>query len=128
MKISNIACQIVWPISRIVVPEDECLNSELFRMRLVQFAAQLSPPLRKAFELRDLDGRSVREAAHTLGVAEGTVKAQLFAGAGEADSADAPGAPSKGSFNFSPQISANVGQTQTIGTNLARASSEPCTS
>ena len=57
-------------------PEEECLNSEL-RMRLLQFTAQLSPPLRKAFELRDLDGRSVKEAAHTLGVGEGTVKAQL---------------------------------------------------
>ena len=57
-------------------PEDECQNSEL-RMHLRQSAAQLSPSLRKAFELRDLDGRSVREAAHTLGLAEGTVKAQL---------------------------------------------------
>jgi RNA polymerase sigma-70 factor (ECF subfamily) len=57
-------------------PEDECQNSEL-RRRLLQSVAQLSPSLRRAFELRDLDGRSVREAAHTLGLAEGTVKAQL---------------------------------------------------
>ena len=57
-------------------PEDECRNSEL-RRRLLQSVAQLSPSLRRAFELRDLDGRSVREAAHTLGLAEGTVKAQL---------------------------------------------------
>jgi RNA polymerase sigma-70 factor (ECF subfamily) len=57
-------------------PEDQCRNSEL-RRRLLQSVAQLSPSLRRAFELRDLDGRSVREAAHTLGLAEGTVKAQL---------------------------------------------------
>jgi DNA-directed RNA polymerase specialized sigma24 family protein len=37
----------------------------------------LSPPLRKAFQLRDLDGLSTSEAAQILGVAEGTVKAQL---------------------------------------------------
>jgi len=57
-------------------PEDECRNSEL-RRHLVQSVAQLSPSLRRTFELRDLNGRSVREAAHTLGLAEGTVKAQL---------------------------------------------------
>ncbi len=57
-------------------PEDECRNSEL-RGRLLQSVAQLSPPLRRAFELRELDGRSIREAAHTMGLAEGTVKAQL---------------------------------------------------
>ena len=57
-------------------PEDQCRNAEL-RRRLLQSVAQLSPSLRRVFELRDLDGRSVREAAHTLGLAEGTVKAQL---------------------------------------------------
>jgi RNA polymerase sigma-70 factor (ECF subfamily) len=57
-------------------PEDECRNSEL-RRRLLQSVAQLSPPLRRTFELRDLDGCSVREAARTLGLAQGTVKAQL---------------------------------------------------
>jgi RNA polymerase sigma-70 factor (ECF subfamily) len=57
-------------------PEDECRNSEL-RSHLLQSVAQLSPSLRRAFELRDLDGLSVREAARVLGLAEGTVKAQL---------------------------------------------------
>jgi RNA polymerase sigma-70 factor, ECF subfamily len=57
-------------------PEDECRNSEL-RGRLMQFVAELSPPLRKAFQLRDLDGLTASEAAHILGVADGTVKAQL---------------------------------------------------
>jgi len=57
-------------------PEEECRRSEL-RRRLLQSVAQLSPSLRRAFELRDLDERSVKEAARVLGVAEGTVKAQL---------------------------------------------------
>jgi RNA polymerase sigma-70 factor, ECF subfamily len=59
-----------------ISPEDECRNSEL-RKRLLQYVAQLSPSLRRAFELRDMDGHSVREAAQILGLAEGTVKAQL---------------------------------------------------
>jgi predicted DNA-binding protein (UPF0251 family) len=33
--------------------------------------------MRKAFELRDLNGLSTREAAQILGVGEGTLKAQL---------------------------------------------------
>jgi RNA polymerase sigma-70 factor (ECF subfamily) len=57
-------------------PEDECRNSEL-RARLKELASQLSPSLRKAFQLRDLDGLTTGEAAHVLGVADGTVKAQL---------------------------------------------------
>jgi RNA polymerase sigma-70 factor (ECF subfamily) len=57
-------------------PEDESRASELHR-NLLRFVAQLSPSLRKAFELRELDGLSTTEAAHVLGVADGTVKAQL---------------------------------------------------
>jgi RNA polymerase sigma-70 factor, ECF subfamily len=57
-------------------PEDECRKSEL-HARLRQLATQLSPALRKAFQLRDLDGLTTSEAAKVLGVAEGTVKAQL---------------------------------------------------
>ena len=57
-------------------PEDECRRSEL-RRRLLQFLTELSPPLRKAFQLRELEGLTTREAAHVLGVATGTVKAQL---------------------------------------------------
>jgi len=57
-------------------PEDECRNSEL-RARLEDLVTQLSPTLRRAFELRDLQGLSTNEAAQILGVAEGTVKAQL---------------------------------------------------
>jgi RNA polymerase sigma-70 factor, ECF subfamily len=57
-------------------PEDECRRSEL-RGRLMQFAAELSPPLRRAFQLRDLEGLTTSEAARILGEPEGTVKAQL---------------------------------------------------
>ena len=57
-------------------PEDECRKSELGTC-LKQFVKQLSPPLRKAFQLRALDGLSTSEAARILGVPEGTVKAQL---------------------------------------------------
>jgi RNA polymerase sigma-70 factor (ECF subfamily) len=57
-------------------PEDECQNSELHG-RLMQFVSQLSPPLREAFHLRALGGLTTSEAAHILGVPEGTVKARL---------------------------------------------------
>jgi RNA polymerase sigma-70 factor, ECF subfamily len=57
-------------------PEDECRSSEL-QARLKDLSAHLSPPLRKAFQLRDLDGLSTSEAAQILGVTDGTVKSQL---------------------------------------------------
>jgi RNA polymerase sigma-70 factor (ECF subfamily) len=56
-------------------PEHECSNSELTR-RLKRVQRQLSPTLRRTFQLRDIDGLSIREAAHMLGVPTGTVKAQ----------------------------------------------------
>lgn len=57
-------------------PEEECRSSEL-SAHLRELLPQLSPPLRKTFQLRELDGLSTSEAARRLGVAEGTVKAQL---------------------------------------------------
>jgi RNA polymerase sigma-70 factor (ECF subfamily) len=57
-------------------PEDACIKSELHE-RLTQFVAELSPSLRKVFQLRDLDGLTTREAAQILGVADVTVKAQV---------------------------------------------------
>jgi RNA polymerase sigma-70 factor, ECF subfamily len=56
-------------------PEDECRNSELSR-RLSHFQRELTPTLRRTFQLRDIDGLSIREAARILGVPLGTVKAQ----------------------------------------------------
>ena len=57
-------------------PEDDCQNAEL-RGHLVQAVTQLSPSLRRTYQLCGLNGLSLKEAAHMLGVAEGTVKAQM---------------------------------------------------
>jgi len=56
-------------------PEDQCRNGELSR-RLTHLQSQLTPTLRRTFQLRDIDGLSIREAARILGVPLGTVKAQ----------------------------------------------------
>ena len=56
-------------------PEDECRESEL-SARLTHLHRQLSPTLRRTFQLRDVDGLSIRETARILGVPTGTVKAQ----------------------------------------------------
>ena len=56
-------------------PEDECRHSEL-TTRLTHFHGQLSPTLRRTFQLRDVDGLSIRETARILGVPTGTVKSQ----------------------------------------------------
>lgn len=57
-------------------PEEEYRKAELHE-RLMQFVGELSPSLRRAFQLRDLDGFTTGEAAHILGVVDGTVKAQV---------------------------------------------------
>lgn len=56
-------------------PEDQCRQSELSR-RVHHCQTQLSPTLRRAFQLRDVEGLSIRETAQILGVPRGTVKAQ----------------------------------------------------
>jgi RNA polymerase sigma-70 factor (ECF subfamily) len=57
-------------------PEEVCSAVEA-RDRLVEGVQQLSPKLRRAFQLRDIDGLTTKEAAHVLGVPQGTVKVQL---------------------------------------------------
>jgi len=57
-------------------PEEEYQKAEL-RDRIMRFAEELSPALHRAFQLRDLDGLTIDEAARTLGVAGGTVKSQV---------------------------------------------------
>ena len=57
-------------------PEEVYQRLEVWE-RLAQFLTRLSPPLRSTFQLREMDGLSIREAAQMLGVAEGTVKARL---------------------------------------------------
>jgi len=57
-------------------PEDVCSTFEAHDWP-VNGVKQLSPTLRRAFQLRDIDGLTTKEAALVLGVAEGTVKAHL---------------------------------------------------
>ena len=57
-------------------PEEVCSIAEA-RNRLVEGAQRLSPKLRRAFQLCDIDGLTTKEVAHVLGVPQGTVKAQL---------------------------------------------------
>lgn len=56
-------------------PEDECQHSEL-STRLTKFYSQLSPTLSRTFQLRDIEGLSIRETARILKVPCGTVKAR----------------------------------------------------
>jgi RNA polymerase sigma-70 factor (ECF subfamily) len=57
-------------------PEEVCSTTEA-QDRLVDGVKQLSPKLRRTFQLRDIDGLTTKETARVLGVPEGTVKAQL---------------------------------------------------
>jgi RNA polymerase sigma-70 factor (ECF subfamily) len=57
-------------------PEDKCRQSEL-HSRLMQFVEQLSPALQTTYQLRELEGLSISQTAQILGLAEGTIKAQL---------------------------------------------------
>jgi len=57
-------------------PEEKSRSSELHG-HVTRLLKQLTPSLRRAFYLRDLQGLTTREAAFLLGVPEGTVKAQL---------------------------------------------------
>jgi RNA polymerase sigma-70 factor, ECF subfamily len=60
-------------------PEEICCRRELAE-RIADATRQLSPTLRRTFQLRDLYGLSISETAHLLGVPDGTVKAQLARG------------------------------------------------
>jgi RNA polymerase sigma-70 factor (ECF subfamily) len=57
-------------------PEEQFRQSEL-RSYLLHFVEQLSPALQTAYQMRELEGLSISETAQILGLAEGTVKAQL---------------------------------------------------
>ena len=56
--------------------EEQCRRSDLAD-NIVQLTRQLSPSLRRAFQLCELEGLTIREKANVLGGAEGTVKAQF---------------------------------------------------
>ena len=57
-------------------PEEVCSASEV-RDRVLDGISQLSPTLRRAFQLRHIDGLTTKQAALVLGVPQGTLKAQL---------------------------------------------------
>jgi len=57
-------------------PEEVCSTSEAHE-RLVNGLKRLSPTLRLAFQLRDIDGLTTREAAQILGVPEATARVRL---------------------------------------------------
>ena len=57
-------------------PEETYREREIAEA-LAQATSQLSPTLRTTFQLRDMDGLSIRETADLLGVPTGTVKARL---------------------------------------------------
>lgn len=57
-------------------PAEQCLWSDLAE-NVLQLTRQLSPTLRSAFQLRHVNGLTIREMADILGVAEGTVKARI---------------------------------------------------
>ncbi|HEX3968844.1 MAG TPA: sigma-70 family RNA polymerase sigma factor [Edaphobacter sp.] len=58
-------------------PEDVCSSSESYGF-LMQFLSVLSPSLRRAIQLRYIDGLSVREAAQLQNVPVATMKARLW--------------------------------------------------
>jgi len=73
-----------WAISEVLAdprptPEQIAAHSEL-RDLVARLASGLPDAQRAAIRLRQRDGLSIREAAETLGVPEGTLKAQLARG------------------------------------------------
>jgi RNA polymerase sigma-70 factor (ECF subfamily) len=56
-------------------PEEASQRNELAE-RAMRFMTLISPTLRRTFQLRDVYGLSIRDAAKILGVPNGTVKAQ----------------------------------------------------
>jgi RNA polymerase sigma-70 factor (ECF subfamily) len=57
-------------------PEEICQGFELAQW-LARLSERLSPTLCRTFQMRDVDGLSIRETAMRLGVPKGTVKARV---------------------------------------------------
>src|SRR5215467_1919608 len=57
-------------------PEQMSQSKELMEW-IVRLASHLSPTLLRTFQLREVNGLSIRDTAAILGLADGTVKAQL---------------------------------------------------
>ena len=60
-------------------PEDRCLQREQERILSAAVNA-LTPGMRKAIQLRELDERSTEETAQVMGLSVGAVKARVFHG------------------------------------------------
>lgn len=60
-------------------PESRCSLGER-RERLRRLMARLSPPLRSAVQLYEIEGLSCRQAAEQLGIKPATLKCRLFRG------------------------------------------------
>jgi RNA polymerase sigma-70 factor (ECF subfamily) len=58
-------------------PEQECRNLEFVAQMQECAVRRLSPALQRTFQLRVVEGLSIFETAQVLGLAHGTVKAQL---------------------------------------------------
>jgi RNA polymerase sigma-70 factor (ECF subfamily) len=56
---------------------EEVYSTREIAETLADATSRLSPTLRRTFQLRDVEGFSIRETAHLLGVPTGTVKARL---------------------------------------------------
>jgi RNA polymerase sigma-70 factor, ECF subfamily len=56
---------------------EEVYSTREFAEALTNATSRLSPTLRTTFQLRDIEGLSIRETAQQLGVPTGTVKARL---------------------------------------------------
>ena len=56
---------------------EQAYREREFAETLAHATSRLSPTLRTTFQLRDIDGLSIRETADLLGVPTGTVKARL---------------------------------------------------
>jgi RNA polymerase sigma-70 factor (ECF subfamily) len=57
-------------------PEETCRRTELGQW-LARLSQRLSPTLRRTFQMRVVDGLSIRETAKRLGVPHGTVKGRV---------------------------------------------------
>ena len=57
-------------------PEEICRRTELAQW-FARLSNRLSPILRRTFQMRDVDGLSIRETAKRLGVPHGTLKARV---------------------------------------------------
>jgi RNA polymerase sigma factor (sigma-70 family) len=84
-------------------PEEEYRKAELHE-RITQFAEELSPPLRRAFQLRDLDGLTTREAAQGSRSSRRNGEGPDRTGPRKAHASCAPGTRRKAASSARPHV------------------------